>query len=445
MKLQSKEMKNQDMLREKILDLVDEYASLVFEQKSFNPGVSPVPPSGKVIGSSELKYMVDASLDGWLTTGRYNETFEKRFSEYIGVKHALTTNSGSSADLLAFTALTSPVLGEKALKPGDEVITVAAGFPTTVNPILQNGMVPVFVDVDIPTYNIDVSKIEQAVSEKTKAIMIAHTLGNPFNIEKVTEIAKQYNLWLIEDCCDALGSTYNNQYVGTFGDIATCSFYPAHHITMGEGGMVFTNNGQLKKIIESFRDWGRDCYCDPGKDNTCQKRFNWKLGDLPKGYDHKYTYSHLGYNLKITDMQAACALAQMDKLDDFIRFRKQNFAFLKEKLKSCEEFLILPEATDKSNPAWFGFPITVRDGAGINKVDLLKYLDQHKIGTRLLFAGNLTRQPYMLGREFRVSGELLNTDIIMNNTFWIGVYPGLSEEMLSFVVKKIELFFGIGF
>ena len=438
-------MKNQDMLREKILDLVDEYASLVFEQKSFNPGVSPVPPSGKVIGSSELKYMVDASLDGWLTTGRYNETFEKRFSEYIGVKHALTTNSGSSADLLAFTALTSPVLGEKALKPGDEVITVAAGFPTTVNPILQNGMVPVFVDVDIPTYNIDVSKIEQAVSEKTKAIMIAHTLGNPFNIEKVTEIAKQYNLWLIEDCCDALGSTYNNQYVGTFGDIATCSFYPAHHITMGEGGMVFTNNGQLKKIIESFRDWGRDCYCDPGKDNTCQKRFNWKLGDLPKGYDHKYTYSHLGYNLKITDMQAACALAQMDKLDDFIRFRKQNFAFLKEKLKSCEEFLILPEATDKSNPAWFGFPITVRDGAGINKVDLLKYLDQHKIGTRLLFAGNLTRQPYMLGREFRVSGELLNTDIIMNNTFWIGVYPGLSEEMLSFVVKKIELFFGIGF
>ena len=445
MKLQSKEMKNQDMLREKILDLVDEYASLVFEQKSFNPGVSPVPPSGKVIGSSELKYMVDASLDGWLTTGRYNETFEKRFSEYIGVKHALTTNSGSSADLLAFTALTSPVLGEKALKPGDEVITVAAGFPTTVNPILQNGMVPVFVDVDIPTYNIDASKIEQAVSEKTKAIMIAHTLGNPFNIEKVTEIAKQYDLWLIEDCCDALGSTYNNQYVGTFGDIATCSFYPAHHITMGEGGMVFTNNGQLKKIIESFRDWGRDCYCDPGKDNTCQKRFNWKLGDLPKGYDHKYTYSHLGYNLKITDMQAACALAQMDKLDDFIRFRKQNFAFLKEKLKSCEEFLILPEATDKSNPAWFGFPITVRDGAGINKVDLLKYLDQHKIGTRLLFAGNLTRQPYMLGREFRVSGELLNTDIIMNNTFWIGVYPGLSEEMLSFVVKKIELFFGIGF
>jgi len=443
MKLQSKEMKNQDILREKILDLVDEYASLVFEQKSFNPGVSPVPPSGKVIGSSELKYMVDASLDGWLTTGRYNEAFEKRFSEYIGVKHALTTNSGSSADLLAFTALTSPVLGGKALKPGDEVITVAAGFPTTVNPILQNGMVPVFVDVEIPTYNIDALKIEEAISDKTRAIMIAHTLGNAFNIEKVKEISEKYDLWLIEDCCDALGTTYNGQAVGTFGDIGTCSFYPAHHITMGEGGMVFTNNGQLKKIIESFRDWGRDCFCEPGKDNTCKKRFGWKLGGLPQGYDHKYVYSHLGYNLKITDMQAACALAQMERLPEFIQKRKYNFEYLKNRLKFLEEYIILPEATPNSEPSWFGFTISLRDNIPFKRIDLTKYLDQHKIGTRLLFAGNLVKQPYFKDKEYRVSGELKNTDFIMNNSFWIGVYPGLTEDMLDYTCEKLAAYFGV--
>jgi CDP-6-deoxy-D-xylo-4-hexulose-3-dehydrase len=329
------------------------------------------------------------------------------------------------------------------LKPGDEVITVAAGFPTTVNPLLQNGMVPVFVDVDIPTYNIDPKKIEAAVTERTRAIMVAHTLGNPFDLDAVMAVAEKHNLWVIEDCCDALGSRYKGQHVGTFGHIATCSFYPAHHITMGEGGMVFTKDRDLRKIIESFRDWGRDCYCGPGCDNTCGKRFGQQLGSLPFGYDHKYTYSHLGYNLKITDMQAACALAQMDRLPEFVEARKRNFAFLKERLKSCEKFLLLPEATPDSDPSWFGFPITLRESAGVARVELLKYLDQYKIGTRLLFAGNLTRQPYFEGRAYRISGELANTDHIMNNTFWIGVYPGLNEEMLSFVVEKLEAFLGV--
>ena len=445
MKLDNDQVEPKDKLREKILELVEEYAALKYSHQTFVADKTSIPPSGKVIGANELKYMVDASLDGWLTTGRYNDAFEKRFADFVGVKHALTTNSGSSADLLAFTALTSPVLGDKALKPGDEVISVAAGFPTTVNPILQNGMIPVFVDIEIPTYNIDASKIEDAISDKTKAIMIAHTLGNTFDIDKVMQLAKKYDLWVIEDCCDALGTTYNGKPVGTFGDIGTCSFYPAHHITMGEGGMVFTNNGKLKKIIESFRDWGRDCYCEPGKDNTCKKRFNWQLGNLPQGYDHKYTYSHLGYNLKITDMQAACALAQMDKLPEFIDKRKENFNFLKEKLSSIEEFLILPEATQNSDPSWFGFPITLRETAPVSRVDLLKYLDQYKIGSRLLFAGNITCQPYMIGRNYRVSGDLKNTDLVMNNTFWIGVYPGLNQEMLEYVVNKLEAFFGVNF
>lgn len=392
-----------------------------------------------------MQLMVEASLDGWLTTGRFNDAFQKSLSGFLGIKYALTTNSGSSANLLAFSALTSPTLGDDAIKPGDEVITVAAGFPTTVNPILMFGAIPVFVDVHIPTYNIDPAKIEAGISHKTKAIMLAHTLGNPYNLDVIVALAKKYNLWLIEDCCDALGSTYNGQLVGTFGDIGTLSFYPAHHITMGEGGAVFTNNHELKKILESFRDWGRDCYCDPGKDNTCGKRFCWKLGDLPEGYDHKYTYSHLGYNLKISDMQAACALAQMDRLEGFIATRKRNFAYLKERLKSCEEFLILPEATPNSDPSWFGFPITLKESADINRVELIKYLDQYKIGTRLLFAGNLTRQPYMIGRNFRVSGELKNTDTVMNDTFWIGVYPGLTEEMLNFSIDKIETFFGVSF
>jgi CDP-6-deoxy-D-xylo-4-hexulose-3-dehydrase len=436
-------MEQKDLIRQKIAALVEEYAAIALEPKPFTAGASVIPPSGKVLGASELKNMVEASLDGWLTTGRFNKAFEKRFAEFVGVPYALTTTSGSSANLLAFTALTSYKLGERALKPGDEVITVAAGFPTTVNPILHNGMVPVFVDVDIPTYNIDPNKIEAAISSKTKAIMIAHTLGNPFDLDAVMAIARQHELWVIEDCCDALGSRYNGQHVGTFGHIATCSFYPAHHITMGEGGMIFTKERRLRGIIESFRDWGRDCFCAPGRDNTCGKRFGQQLGSLPAGYDHKYTYSHLGYNLKITDMQAACALAQMDRLPTFIEDRKRNFAFLKERLKSCEAFLVLPEATPGSEPSWFGFPVTIREAANVNRVELLKYLDQYKIGTRLLFAGNLTRQPYFENLTYRISGELTNTDKIMNDTLWIGVYPGLDEEMLSFVVEKIEAFFGI--
>lgn len=434
---------SQDKLREQILTLVEEYSELANVPKPFEPGISAVPPSGKVIGAAELKMMVDASLDGWLTTGRFNLEFERRFAEFIGVKHALTTNSGSSADLLAFSALTSPSLGERALIPGDEVITVAAGFPTTVNPILQHGLIPVFVDIDIPSYNIASDKIEAAISKKTKAIMIAHTLGNSFDLDKVMEISKKYDLWVIEDCCDALGTTYNGRMVGTFGDIATCSFYPAHHITMGEGGMVFTNSGRLRKIVESFRDWGRDCFCDPGKDNTCKKRFDWQLGDLPQGYDHKYIYSHIGYNLKITDMQAACALAQMDSLPEFITARKNNYKYLKNKLGLLEEYIILPEATSKSDPSWFGFPISIRDEVDFKRVDLLRYLDKFKIGTRMLFAGNLTRQPYFDGKKYRVSGELINTDFAMNNTFWVGVYPGLTNGMLDYSCEKIGSFFNV--
>lgn len=436
---------DKEIIKQQILGLVEQYSALQYADKAFTAGTSVVPPSGKVIGAPELKNMVEASLDGWLTTGRFNEAFEKRFAEFVGVPYALTTTSGSSANLLAFTALTSHKLGARALKAGDEVITVAAGFPTTVNPILQNGMVPVFVDVDIPTYNIDPKKIEAAVTERTRAIMVAHTLGNPFDLDEVMAIAEKHKLWVVEDCCDALGSRYNGQHVGTFGHIATCSFYPAHHITMGEGGMIFTKDRDLRSIIESFRDWGRDCYCGPGCDNTCGKRFGQQLGTLPMGYDHKYTYSHLGYNLKITDMQAACALAQMDRVEEFIAARKANFAYLKAGLQSCEEFLQLPEATENSEPSWFGFPITIKPNANANRVDLLKYLDQNKIGTRLLFAGNLTRQPYMKGLNFRVSGDLTNTDTVMNDTFWIGVYPGLSKEMLDFVITKIEAFFGLGF
>lgn len=438
-------MDKSEQLRSQIASLVDEYAALKYAPKAFDGGNTVIPPSGKVLDGAELKAMVEASLDGWLTTGRFNEEFEKKLANYLGVRFALTTNSGSSANLLAFSALTSPRLGERAIQPGDEVIGVAAGFPTTVNPILQFGAVPVFVDIDIVTHNIDVTKLEAAVSSKTKALMVAHSLGNPFNIQAVMDFCKKHNLWLIEDNCDALGSRYNGQLTGTFGDIGTLSFYPAHHITMGEGGAVFTNNSKLKMIVESFRDWGRDCYCQPGKDNTCGKRFCWQLGELPEGYDHKYTYAHLGYNLKITDMQAACGLAQLDKLEGFVQARKDNFNYLSNRLKSCEEFLILPEATENSDPSWFGFLITIKSEANIRRVDLLEYLDQYKIGTRLLFAGNLTRQPYMIGRNFRVSGELSNTDTVMNNSFWIGVYPGLTKEMLDYVVEKIESYFGVNF
>lgn len=437
--------KSPEAIRREIAALVDQYAEITYAPQPFVSGQTPVPVSGKVIGAPELKMMVEASLDGWLTTGRFNAEFEKRLAQYLGVKHLITVNSGSSANLVAFSTLTSPKLGDRAIQKGDEVIGVAAGFPTTVNPILQFGAVPVFVDVDLATHNIDASKIEAAITSKTKAIMLAHSLGNPFNLDVVTDLCKKHNLWLVEDCCDALGATYKGQMVGTFGDISTLSFYPAHHITMGEGGAVFTNSAELKMIAESFRDWGRDCYCPPGKDNTCDKRFCWKLGDLPEGYDHKYTYSHLGYNLKITDMQAACALAQLDRLDDFIAMRKSNYSYLKEKLQTCADFLHLPEATPHSDPSWFGFPLVLKQESGVSRVDLLNYLDQNKIGTRLLFAGNLTRQPYMLGKNFRVSGDLANTDVVMNQTFWLGVYPGLTSEHLDYIVEKIEEFFGLNF
>ncbi|MDY4368053.1 lipopolysaccharide biosynthesis protein RfbH [Pectobacterium brasiliense] len=432
-------------LREDIAKLVEQYANQAFASKVFLAGESVIPPAGKVIGAPEIKMMVDACLDGWLTTGRFNREFERRLGEFLGVKHVLTTVSGSAANLLALATLTSPKLGDRALKAGDEVITVAAGFPTTVNPSIQYGLIPVFVDVHIPTYNIDPSKIEAAISDKTRAIMIAHTLGNVFDLSEVKRIADKYNLWLIEDCCDALGAKYNGQIVGTFGDIATVSFYPAHHITMGEGGAVFTNSSELKTITESFRDWGRDCYCEPGCDNTCGNRFGQKLGSLPFGYDHKYTYSHVGYNLKISDMQAACGLAQMDRLPDFVAKRNANFDYLKAGLASCEEFIELPEATPNSEPSWFGFPITLKEESGISRVDLIKFLDDAKIGTRLLFAGNLTRQPYFEGVKYRVVGELTNTDRIMNQTFWIGIYPGLDTEHLDFVIGKFEEFFGLNF
>lgn len=439
------EAQNKEQLREQIIKLVGQYGALASVPKAFEPGVTVIPPAGKVVGAPEMELMVEASLDAWLTTGRFNDQFEAKLAKMIGVNFLITVNSGSSANLVAFNTLTSPKLGPRAIQQGDEVIGVAAGFPTTVNPIIQFGAVPVFVDVELGTYNIDVTKLEAAISPKTKAIMLAHTLGNPYNLQAIVAICKKYNLWLIEDCCDALGSTYDGKMVGTFGDIGTMSFYPAHHITMGEGGAVFTNNPELKMIAESFRDWGRDCYCPPGKDNTCGKRFCWKLGTLPEGYDHKYTYSHLGYNLKITDMQAACGLAQIERAAGFIQARKDNFAYLKERLQSCAEFLILPEATENSDPSWFGFPMTLKPEANVSRVDLLTYLDQHKIGTRLLFAGNLTRQPYMVGRNYRVSGDLTNTDRVMNDTFWIGVFPGLTRDMLDYTITKLEEFFGVGF
>ena len=429
----------------KIDELVGEYAAIALAPQPFLPGSTVVPPSGKLLDAAELQNMVRASLDGWLTTGRFNAEFEKKLAAFLGVKHLITVNSGSSANLVAFSTLTSPKLGNRAVQRGDEVIGVAAGFPTTVNPILQFGAVPVFVDVDRYTHNIDASKIESAIGPKTKAIMLAHSLGNPFNLDVVTALCKKYNLWLVEDCCDALGTTYRGQMVGTFGDIATLSFYPAHHITMGEGGAVFTNHDELKTIAESFRDWGRDCYCSPGKDNTCGKRFCWKLGDLPEGYDHKYTYSHLGYNLKITDIQAACGLAQLNKASQFIQARKDNFVFLKERLTACEEVVQLPQATEHSDPSWFGFPITLKENCPVSRLDLLTYLDQNKVGTRLLFAGNLVRQPYMQGARYRVSGDLINTDNVMKNTFWIGVHPSLTPEMLEFAARKIESYLGVNF
>jgi CDP-6-deoxy-D-xylo-4-hexulose-3-dehydrase len=418
-----------------------DYAAVAFDTHAFLPGVSSVPPSGKVIGARELELLVEASLDGWLTSGRFNTLFERQLGRYLGRRHVLTTNSGSSANLLALSALTSSLLGERALRAGDEIITVAAGFPTTVNPALQHGLVPVFVDVCLPTYNIDVRQLADALSPRTRAIMIAHTLGNPFDLDAVMEFAARNNLWVVEDCCDALGSLYKGRKVGTLGHIGTLSFYPAHHITMGEGGAVFTDDPLLKRALESIRDWGRDCYCAPGKDNTCRKRFQWQLGELPIGYDHKYTYSHLGYNLKITDMQAAVGVAQLERLDGFIATRRQNFEYLHARLAGLTDYLVLPQATSGSVPSWFGFPLTLTEGYGGQREALVKYLNQAQIGTRLLFAGNLTRQPYFKDRAYRVSGSLAVTDRIMHDTFWLGIYPGITHEMLDFVADKVTQFF----
>ena len=438
-------MKTTESLRKDIAGLVKEYAELQYFEQDFEPGKDVVPPSGKVIGATELQYMVDASLDGWLTTGRFNEQFEKELASFIGVKSLITVNSGSSANLVAFATLTSPKLGDRAIKKGNEVIGVAAGFPTTVNPVVQFGAIPVFVDIDLNTHNINADLIEVAITPKTKAIMLAHTLGNPYNLKKVKELCDKYNLWLIEDCCDALGAEYDGKHVGTFGDIATCSFYPAHHITMGEGGAVFSNNSELMTIAESFRDWGRDCYCKPGCDDTCGKRFDQQLGSLPQGYDHKYTYSHLGYNLKISDMQAACGVAQLKRLPEFIEKRNANFSYLSNRLSTLADFIELTIPTENSTPSWFGFPITVKSCSGVSRLDLTKYLDQNKIGTRLLFAGNLTRQPYFEDIEYRIVGDLINTDITMSQTLWLGIYPGLDTAQLDYVAEKMEEFFGVGF
>lgn len=432
-------------IRNQIQELVSSYAKIKFKNSLPEPGETVIPPSGKVLDGAEIANMVDASLDAWLTTGRFNAAFEKKIAEFLEIPFVLTVNSGSSANLVAFSTLTSPKLGERSIQKGDEVISVAAGFPTTVNPAVQFGAIPVFVDVDLATHNIDANLIEAAITPKTKAIMLAHTLGNPFNLQKVVEICEKYNLWLVEDTCDALGATYNGKKVGTFGDIGTLSFYPAHHITMGEGGAVFMRDPQLKMIAESFRDWGRDCYCAPGKDNTCGCRFAQKHGSLPFGYDHKYVYAHAGYNLKITDMQAACGLAQLDKLEYFIQKRRENFDYLKNRLSSLSEFLHFAEPTPNSVPSWFGFPITLKDEAGVQRVDLLRYLDDNKIGSRLLFAGNLLRQPYFENIPYRVVGRLINTDKTMNDTFWIGIYPALGESHFEYIAEKLEEFFGLNF
>ena len=428
-----------DALRKKATDAARAFADKSLEKSEFLPGESVVPVSGKVLDSDDLVALVDSSLDGWLTAGRFTAEFERKLAKYVGVRSALFVNSGSSANLAALSGLTSPKLGKKALKPGDEVLTVAMGFPTTVNPIIQNGMRPVVVDVDLATYDAKPDRLREAVGPKTRAIMMAHTLGNPFDLDTVRELCEEHNLWLIEDSCDALGSTYDGQKTGSFGDTATASFYPAHHITTGEGGAVFVKSPLVKKQVESFRDWGRDCYCETGHDDTCNKRFGWTLGDLPVGYDHKYIYSHIGYNLKATDMQAALGLSQLTKLDEFSDRRKQNFKYLSKKLKGVQG-LIMPKATPKSDPSWFGFPITLDPKHPVDREDLLRYLDSRKIGTRLMFAGNIMKQPAYRNVDFRVVGDLTNTDIVMRRTFWVGVYPGLTEPMLDYIADSITEF-----
>ena len=421
-----------DTIIREILDKKQKY--------EFIPGKTVIPPSGKLIGFEETKNIILSAFDGWLTTGRFNQEFQEKLANFLKVKNLVTVNSGSSANLLAFSSLTSHLHKERAITPGDEIISVAAGFPTTVNPIFQFGAVPVFVDIKLPTYNINEDLIEEAITKKTKAIMLAHTLGNPFNLSKVTEICKKYNLWLIEDNCDALGTKYKEKFTGTFGDVGTLSFYPAHHITMGEGGAVFTNNFRIKRIVESFRDWGRDCYCEPGEENTCKKRFEWQLGDLPYGYDHKYIYSHIGFNMKITDMQASCGLAQVDKLESFIEKRKSNVDFLKKELSTLQEQILLPEAEPNSDPSWFGFPITIKN-LNFDRKEVIQKLTKKKIGTRLLFAGNLTKQPAYIKKKFKVSGDLKNTDLIMTNTFWVGIQPALGEEELTYVAGELKNIF----
>lgn len=436
----SEKARTAEDLKEQIFSLVAEYTAIAHAPAPFVPGKTPVPVSGKVYDATDVTSLVESALDFWLTTGRFNSAFEQRLRQFMGVRHALTCNSGSSANLLAVSTLANPLLGKRALQPGDEVITCAAGFPTTVNPILQNNLLPVFVDVDIPTYNIRADLIEAAITPRTRAIAVAHTLGNPFDLDTVMELARKHDLFVVEDTCDALGATYRDKIVGSFGDIGTLSFYPAHHMTMGEGGAVFTNDSKLKRVLESMRDWGRDCWCDPGRDNSCKRRFEQQLGTLPFGYDHKYTYSSIGYNLKITDMQAAVGLAQFDHLENFIAARRRNFEQLLSLLKPLEEFLILPQATPHSNPSWFGFPLTVRPGAPFTRDALVKHLNECLIATRFLFGGNLLRQPYMRERPHRVVGTLDNADQVMNATFWVGVFPGLSEAHIAYMAEEFHNF-----
>lgn len=427
-------------IRKNILDLVKNYSLITHNKKPFEAGKTLIPVSGKVYDYIDIQMLISASLDFWLTADRFNREFERILTKFLNTTFAITVNSGSSANLLALSSFLSNSLAECSLKPGDEVITLAAGFPTTVNPIIQNGLIPVFVDIDIPTYAVDVDQLEDAVTERTKAIMIPHTLGNPFDVNRIQKIVSDKGLWFVEDCCDALGSKINGKHVGNFGDIATLSFYPAHQITMGEGGAIYTKNPILKRVCESLRDWGRDCFCEPGRNNTCGKRFGWKLGQLPSGYDHKYTYSHVGYNLKITEMQAAVGLAQMQHLDEFVQTRKQNFNYLKEGLSSLDNYLILPEPTRNSEPSWFGFPITIRKNSDFSREKLINFLSSKLIDTRPLFAGNITRQPYFSNVKYRVKNELHNTDIIMSDSFWIGVFPGLTIEMLDYVIQQFKVF-----